>query len=86
MWFSLFLFLIGVGFMTGEADTVYGDDLISAPIHIWPPTGKKIKCPIIRDAWISSLAKEKLGNNGGSRRLKGNDEICGVEPSYIVNI
>lgn len=68
IWTSLFLFLIGVGFMMGEADAIYGDDLISAPTHIWPPTGKKIKCPIVRDTCISSYKNEKFGNNG-SRSL-----------------
>lgn len=31
---------------------------------------EKIKCPVSRDTWISSVGNEKIGNNGGAKRLK----------------
>jgi hypothetical protein len=37
---------------------------------MWPPAGISVRCPVIRDTWISSVGKERFGNNGGSAKLK----------------
>ncbi|MCM2283281.1 MAG: DUF4091 domain-containing protein [Desulfobacula sp.] len=36
----------------------------------WPPSGRRMKCPVVKDTWVSSVGDEKKGNNGGSDRLK----------------
>jgi len=36
----------------------------------WPPKGSAIRVPIVRDNWMSSVGRERYGNNGGSSRMK----------------
>jgi len=36
----------------------------------WPPTGTPVRVPVTRDTWVSSVAGETQGNNGGANTLK----------------
>ena len=36
----------------------------------WPSEGTPLRCPIVRDTWVSNAAGEGDGNNGGAPRLK----------------
>ena len=87
MWFSLFLFLFGSDAITGQDFRTQNDDPTRYPKTVWSPKGERIKCTVIKDTWISSLPKEKYGNNGGSRRLKvkGQQEytLLDIDPSPL---
>lgn len=43
----------------------------------WPPPGTAVPLPVTRDTWVSEVGRERLGNNGGSSRmkLKGRQEM-----------
>jgi len=36
----------------------------------WPPAGKPVRVPVVRDTWVSSCSGETQGNNGGANTLK----------------
>lgn len=70
-----------------SSQSVSCEDLIQAPRPAWPPEGRKIKCPVTRDTWVSSVGEEKDGSNGGAKRLKvkGNQEyiLFDIDPSPL---
>ena len=79
-------------FQNGDAIQAYDQVasyayLTSSPNPSWPPTGQKIKCPVTRDTWISSVGEEKNGSNGGAKRLKvkGQQEyiLLDIDPSPL---
>ncbi len=42
----------------------------------WPPAGLAIRCPIVRDTFVSAVGRERSGNNGraGQLKVKGQQE------------
>ena len=82
--FSFILWPIGI-----LAEDLKTHDVISltAPKQFWPPTGQSIKCPVTRDAWVSAVGNEKIGNNGGAKKLKvkGQQEyfLFDIDPSQL---
>ncbi len=36
----------------------------------WPPEGSVIRCPVLRDTYVSAIGKERFGNNGGAAEVK----------------
>ena len=41
-----------------------------APRPVWPPKGRSVRIPVARDAWISKLPGDRVGNPRGQKRLK----------------
>ncbi|GBC59260.1 hypothetical protein DENIS_0196 [Desulfonema ishimotonii] len=77
-WISLFLW----GFLIAGVAAAG-----TAPERPWPPEGRRIRCPVIRDTGVSSAGSERAGNNGGARRLKlkGPKEfiLLDIDPSVL---
>jgi len=70
-----------------SAGNLFQKDMTSPPRPSWPPEGRRVKCPVTRDTWISSVGEEKIGSNGGARRLKvkGQQEyiLLDIDPSRL---
>jgi len=81
------LFFIGSTDSSLNAEVSSQRTSSSLPNPTWPPTGKKIRCQVTKDTWISSVGKEKIGSNGGARRLKvkGQQEysLVDIDPSVL---
>ncbi len=69
LWLNLlFLLLTGSLISIGHCD----ESMVSLipEKKNWPPKGINKRYDIIRDTGISSVGKERIGNNGGARKLK----------------
>lgn len=53
----------------------------------WPPSGQKLRLPIVRDTSISSVVGEQTGNNGGASiiKMKGQQEfiLFDIDPEQL---
>jgi len=66
----LFFLFLGLGVIFGYTGLSSAGVQIALQPKVWPPDGERIVCPVIRDNWVSAVADETEGNNGGAKRLK----------------
>ena len=70
-----------IGYDNGVALPVTNSLLAKTPQSVWPPQGQQVKCTVMQDTWISSVAEEKNGSNGGAKnlKLKGQQEFVLID-------
>lgn len=82
IWASLLFFILWPGGILAENRKPHDVVSLTAPRPFWPPKGEKNECPVTRDTWISSVDNEKVGNNGGAKRLK----VKGQQEYFLFDI